>query len=83
MTALLSMLKNHPLLKRILLCLLIGIAFSAAVSELSFLFLREVDRDPQVITLTIPPGTADLVARGEQPPSIPDDMVFIVGDELV
>jgi hypothetical protein len=77
------MLNNRLLLKRILLCLAIGIALSAAVSELSFLFLREVDRDPQVIVLTIPPGTADLVARGEQPPSIPEDMIFIVGDVLI
>ena len=77
------MLKKHPLLKRILLCLAIGLAISAALSEISFRFLREVNRDPQVIELLIPAGTADMVARGEQPPSIPEDMIFLVGDELV
>jgi hypothetical protein len=33
--------------------------------------------------LTIPPGTAEQVARGEQPPTIPTDMIFVVGDVLV
>ena len=72
-----------PLLKRILLSLLIGIVISAAITEISFLTLREVNRDKQVIVLTIPPGTAEQVARGEQPPSIPKDMIFIVGDVLI
>ncbi len=72
-----------PLIKRILISLLIGIAISAAVSEISFITLREVNREKQVIVLTIPAGTAEQVARGEQPPTIPRDMVFIVGDVLI
>lgn len=72
-----------PLLKRVLLSCLIGIAISAVVTEFSFFTLREVRRSPQIIELTIPPGTAEHVARGEQPPSIPADMIFLVGDELV
>lgn len=63
--------------------MLIGIAVSAAVSEFSFFSLREVNRSPGQIELVIPPGTADQVARGEQPPSIPSDLVFLVGDVLV
>jgi hypothetical protein len=63
--------------------MLIGIVASAIYSEVSFRLLREVNRSPQTIELTIPPGTADQVARGEQPPTIPADMVFLVGDELV
>ena len=72
-----------PLLKRVLLSFLIGIAISAVVIELSFLTLREVNRDKQVIVLTIPLGTAEQVARGEQPPTIPEDMIFIIGDVLI
>ncbi len=49
----------------------------------SFYFLKETARPPQEIVLTIPSGTADQVARGEQPPSIPENMVFVVGDTLV
>ena len=72
-----------PLLKRILFSLLIGIGISAAISEISFLTLREVNRSPQSVVLTIPRGAAEQVERGEQPPSIPKDMIFIVGDVLV
>ena len=63
--------------------MLIGIAIGVAISEFSFIFLRETARPPQEVTLTIPAGTAEKVARGEQPPSIPQDMVFVVGDTLV
>ena len=73
----------HPLLKRVLLSVLAGLAIAAIGNEVSYRILREVDRSAQVFVLTIPPGTADQVARGEQPPSIPADMTFIVGDVLV
>ena len=63
--------------------MLIGIAIGVAISEFSFIFLRETARPPQEVILTIPAGTAEKVARGEQPPSIPQDMVCVVGDTLV
>ena len=63
--------------------MLIGIAIGVAISEFSFIFLQETARPPQEVILTIPRGTAEKVARGEQPPSIPQDMVFVVGDTLV
>jgi len=71
------------LLKRLLWSLLIGLVLGAAISEIPFLFLRETARPPQDVLLTIPVGTAEQVARGEQPPTIPSDMVFVVGDVLV
>ena len=71
------------MIKRILVSLLIGIALGLVISEISFIFLQETARPPQEIVLTIPAGTAEKVARGEQPPSIPQDMVFVVGDTLV
>ena len=71
------------ILKRIFLSLLLGLLIGAAVSEIPFLFLRESTRPPQEIVLTIPEGTAEQVARGEQPPSIPDNMIFVVGDTLL
>ena len=63
--------------------MLIGIVIGVAISEFSFIFLQETARPPQEVILTIPAGTAEKVARGEQPPSIPQDMVFVVGDTLV
>lgn len=71
------------MVKRISVSLLIGVVLGIVISELSFIILRETTRPPQEIVLTIPAGTADKVARGEQPPSIPPDMIFVVGDTLV
>jgi len=69
--------------KRILISLLLGLLLGVAVSEIPFIFLRETARPPQEIVLTIPAGTAEQVSRGEQPPSIPQNMIFVVGDILV
>jgi hypothetical protein len=69
--------------KRLLISLLAGLLLGAAVGEIPFLFLRETARPPQEIVLTIPAGTAEQVSRGEQPPSIPSNMIFVVGDTLV
>lgn len=74
---------KNIMIKRLLISLVIGLVLGAAISEIPFLFLQETARPPQEIVLTIPRGTADQVARGEQPPSIPVDMVFVVGDVLV
>jgi hypothetical protein len=68
------------LLKRLFISLLLGLALGVAVSEIPFIFLRETARPPQEIVLVIQDGTAEQVARGEQPPSIPDNMIFVVGD---
>lgn len=74
---------RNILIKRILISMVIGLVLGVAISEIPFLFLRETARPPQEIVLTIPEGTAEQVARGEQPPSIPSDMTFVVGDTLV
>jgi hypothetical protein len=69
-------------LKRLAISLSVGLLIGVAINELSFLFLQETARPPREIVLTIPLGTAEQVARGEQPPSIPENMVFVVGDTL-
>ena len=71
------------MMKRIVISMLIGIVLGVAISEFSFIFQHETARPPQDVILNIPAGTAEKVARGEQPPSIPEDMVFVVGDTLV
>jgi len=77
------MARGRSILKRVLISLLIGLVVGAAISEITFIFLRESARPPETIVLTIPAGTAETVARGEQPPSLPDQMTFVVGDSLV
>jgi hypothetical protein len=71
------------IVKRILISLLIGLLLGAAIGEIPFLFLRETARPPQEIVLTIPAGTAEQVSRGEKQPSIPENMIFVVGDILI
>lgn len=54
------------------------------MNEASFYFLENnIDRGPEVIELVIPAGTAELIAAGGDVPSIPDAMIFVIGDVLV
>ena len=71
------------MIKRILLSMLMGLVIGIAISEITFIFLHEYARPPKVIELVIPLGTAERVARGETPPTIPDSMTFVVGDTLL
>jgi hypothetical protein len=71
------------ILKRVLISLLVGLLFGVALNEVTFYFLRETARTPKAIEIVIPAGTADKVARGEAPPTIPDSMTFVIGDTLV
>jgi hypothetical protein len=61
----------------------LGLLFGVLVSEVPFLFLQETARPPREITMIIPAGTSEQVARGEQPPSIPENMTFVVGDKFI
>lgn len=74
---------RNLVIKRIAVSLLAGLFLGLLISEIPFLFLQETARPPQEITLVIPQGTAEQVARGEQPPTIPENMSFVVGDTLV
>ena len=71
-----------PPLRRVWISLAIGMLVGVILSEGSFLLLGETARPPKIIEVVIPAGTADLVASGEQPPSLPTGMVFVVGDTL-
>lgn len=75
--------RRRSTIKRVLFSLLIGILIGAALSEGTFIFLRETARPPKTVELTIPAGTAARIALGEQPPEIPENMTFVVGDILV
>ena len=69
--------------RKILVSMLIGLLIGVAVGEIPFIFQRETARQPKTVTITIPLGTAERVALGEQPPTISENMVFVVGDVLV
>ena len=74
---------KNLVVRRLVFSLILGLLLGAVISEVPFLFLQETARPPQEITLVIPAGTAEQVARGEQPPTIPENMSFVVGDTLV
>jgi hypothetical protein len=63
--------------------MLVGILIAGVMTEATFRYLKSSsDRAPTEIELVIPAGTADAVARGQNPPGIPDTMAFVVGDTL-
>jgi hypothetical protein len=73
-----------PFTRRLLICIAVSIVVVLAISEVAFLFQSDrVARGPQTIQLEIPAGSAALVAEGLTPPDIPDEMTFVLGDELV
>jgi hypothetical protein len=70
--------------RRLIITLLVALAVVWIGSEVAFYFMKEsTDRAPVHIELVIPAGTADKIAAGEAVPSIPDEMVFVLGDTLV
>lgn len=77
------MLLRNSIIKKIIVSAVLGLLFGVLVSEVPFLFLQETARPPQEIILTIPAGTSEQIARGEQPPSIPENMTFVVGDRFI
>lgn len=77
------MYRQRLVIKKIIISAVLGLLFGVLVSEVPFLFLQETMRPPREITLVIPVGTSEQIARGEQPPSIPENMTFVVGDKLI
>jgi len=74
---------KSAIIKRVLLSMFLGIILAAITTEVSYQVLKRENREPQRVELIIPPGTAASIARGEAPPSIPEDMTFVVGDTFV
>jgi len=74
----------HRLARRIAIGMLAGLVVGIVTSEVTYFFLRGGEsRAPQVIELIIPPGTAERVKNGQQEPSLPGAMTFVVGDTLI
>lgn len=73
----------RKIIVRVILALIIGLISGFAISEISYLVLREESRAPEIVDLVIPEGTSAEVVKGTAPPSIPEEMRFVVGDTLV
>ena len=74
---------KSSIIKRIVISMLLGVVLAAITTEASYQVLKRENREPQRVELVIPAGTAQSIAHGETPPSIPDDMTFVVGDTFV
>jgi hypothetical protein len=70
-------------IKRVLLSMLLGVFVAALTTEVAYQVLKRENREPKRIVLVIPAGTAQDIANGKAPPSLPEDMTFVVGDTLV
>ncbi len=61
----------------------ISIIFALAFNEITYRLQKDqADRAPGTIQLVIPDGAAKLVEAGQNPVSIPEEMVFVTGDVL-
>ena len=74
---------NTATIKRIVISMLLGVLLAAITTEVAYQVLKRENREPQQIELVIPAGTAQDIDNGQAPPSIPEDMTFVVGDTLV
>lgn len=75
--------KRKPYFKRLLLVFLLSLAFVVIFNEGVFLLQKDKhDRAPSTIQLVIPAGTNARISAGEDVPTIPDEMVFVLGDTL-
>jgi len=74
----------RPYLLRFGLILVVSTIFVAVFNEAVFLLQKDQhDRAPQTIELVIPAGTAARVEAGDDDPTIPAEMVFVMGDTLL
>ena len=73
-----------PYFYRLLIVTAISFLLVFAFSELAFQFQKDksINRPPDTITLVVPEGTAQQIAAGEDPPTIPSEMTFVLGDIL-
>ena len=71
-------------LKRLAVVTVISLVLVLIFSESAFLMQKDrvENRPPKVITLTIPNGAAEQIGQGNPISSIPEEMVFVLGDVL-
>lgn len=70
--------------KRFIIIFLFALVFVGVVNEGTHLLLKEkTDRPPETVKISIPAGTAERVNAGEAIPTIPSELVFVIGDTLL
>jgi hypothetical protein len=75
--------KTRPYWIRLGIVLLISLVGVAIFNEVTYRLQKDdYDRSPKTIQLVIPEGTAARVTQGQDVPSIPSEMIFVIGDKL-
>jgi len=75
--------RYRPYLIRLLITSVIALVFVGILNEGFYLLQREQhDRAPRTVQIVVPIGTAERIAAGEAAVSLPEEMVFVVGDTL-
>ncbi|MFN8412390.1 MAG: hypothetical protein U0Z26_08380 [Anaerolineales bacterium] len=74
---------KEMIVKRIVISVILGIFIGAILSEATLFIIGRTARAPQVFTIIIPEGTAKKVAQGEAPIQLPQNKIYVVGDQLI
>lgn len=69
-------------IQRIVLSFTFGVFVAALMNEVAYYFLKTENREPTLIEIQIPLGTAQLMRDGKDPEIISKNMRFVVGDTL-
>lgn len=68
--------------QRIIMAFIFGMIFGALMTEAAYFFLKTENREPTIIEIQIPFGTAQSMRDGNAPEILSKDMRFVVGDTL-
>lgn len=68
--------------QRIISAFILGLLVAALMTEGAYYFLKKENREPTIIEIQIPAGTAQLIQAGKNPEILPKEMRFVVGDTL-
>jgi len=72
-----------PYLVRLLVVFLISTVAMLVVTEGAYLLQKEdTDRPPKTIQIVIPAGASDRIEAGENIDTLPENLVFVIGDTL-
>ena len=74
---------NWRVLQRLLLCAVAAFSFAAIPSFAWWYILDSRDAPPSTFQVDIPAGTADEIAAGAQPPSLPKTLRLAAGSSLL
>jgi len=73
----------RPYLIRLGIVSLVSLVFAFIFNEATYILQKDPsDRAPTTVQLVIPAGTAEKIGAGQPVPSIPEEMVFVIGDVL-